>query len=82
MEKNSKNTNNIYVFNNNILLKQKYITYSSGKSVSHTCKIKKKENQSTLCFVTSLVVQAVKNLPATQETPVQFLGQEDLLEKG
>ena len=24
----------------------------------------------------------VKNLPAMQETPVQFLGQEDLLEKG
>ena len=30
----------------------------------------------------SLIVQLVKNLPATQETPVQFLGQEDLLEKG
>ena len=25
--------------------------------------------------------QLVKNLPATQETPVQFLGQEDPLEK-
>ena len=24
----------------------------------------------------------VKNLPAMQETPVQFLGQEDTLEKG
>ena len=24
----------------------------------------------------------VKNLPAMQETPIQFLGQEDLLEKG
>ena len=30
----------------------------------------------------SLVAQLVKNLPAMQETPVQFLGQEDLLEKG
>ena len=30
----------------------------------------------------SLVAQLVKNPPATQETPVQFLGQEDLLEKG
>ena len=30
----------------------------------------------------SLVVQLVKNLPAMQETLVQFLGQEDLLEKG
>ena len=30
---------------------------------------------------TSLVVQTVKCLPTTQETWVQFLGQEDLLEK-
>ena len=30
----------------------------------------------------SLVAQLVKNLPAMQETPIQFLGQEDPLEKG
>ena len=30
----------------------------------------------------SLKAQLVKNLPATQETPVQFLGQEDPLENG
>ena len=30
----------------------------------------------------SLIAQLVKNLPAMQETPVQFLGWEDLLEKG
>ena len=30
----------------------------------------------------SLVVQLVKNPPAMQETPVQFLDWEDLLEKG
>ena len=30
----------------------------------------------------SLVAQQVKNLPALQETPVQFLGWEDPLEKG
>ena len=29
----------------------------------------------------SLVTQLVKNLPAVQETRVQFLGQEDSLEK-
>ena len=29
----------------------------------------------------SLIVQLIKNLPAIQETPVQFLGREDLLEK-
>ena len=28
----------------------------------------------------SLIVQLIKNLPAMQETPVQFLGWEDLLE--
>ena len=28
------------------------------------------------------VAQLVKNLPAMQETPVRFLGLEDLLEKG
>ena len=30
----------------------------------------------------SLVAQTIKNLPAMQETWVQFLGQEDPLEKG
>ena len=30
----------------------------------------------------SLRAQLVKNLPAMQETPVGFLGREDLLEKG
>ena len=30
----------------------------------------------------SLIARLVKNPPAMQETPVQFLGQEDLLEKG
>ena len=30
----------------------------------------------------SLITQLVKNLPARQETPIQFLGQEDPLEKG
>ena len=30
----------------------------------------------------SLVAQLVKNLPAMQETPVQFLGWENPLEKG
>ena len=30
---------------------------------------------------TSLVAQLVKNLPATQEIPVRFLGQKDSLKK-
>ena len=29
----------------------------------------------------SLIAQLVKNLPAMQETPVQFVGQEDPLQK-
>ena len=33
-------------------------------------------------FRASLITQLVKNMPAMQETRVQFLGQEDLLEKG
>ena len=36
----------------------------------------------TIYLGTSLVVQMVKNLPAMQETKVQSLGWEDLLEKG
>ena len=30
----------------------------------------------------SLIAQLIKNLPAMQDTPVRFLGQEDPLEKG
>ena len=37
---------------------------------------------SNLCPGASPVAQLVKTLPAMQETPVQFLGQEDSLEKG
>ena len=33
-------------------------------------------------FTASLIAQLLKNPPALQETPVQFLGQEDPLEKG
>ena len=34
-----------------------------------------------VCGMTSLMTQTVKRLPTMQETRVQFLGQEDLLEK-
>ena len=37
---------------------------------------------SALCFWASLIAQLVKNLSAMQETLVQFLGQENSLEKG
>ena len=37
---------------------------------------------SCLSLRTSLIAQMVKNLPATWETKVQSLGQEDPLEKG
>ena len=41
------------------------------------CNIREK-----LFFKVLLIAQLVKNPPAMQETPVQFLGQEDPLEKG
>ena len=42
----------------------------------------RKESDMTERFWASLIAQLVKNPPAMQETPVQFLGREDLLEKG
>ena len=33
-------------------------------------------------LIVSLMAQLVKNLPAMQETPVQFLGWEDPMEEG
>ena len=42
------------------------------------------DSEAIVCVCTSfifLVAQTVKNLPARQETPVQFLGWQDLLEK-
>ena len=38
--------------------------------------------QEVIYLWASLIAQLVKNPLATQETPVQLLGQEDLLEKG
>ena len=38
--------------------------------------------QKYLPYRDSLVAQQVKNLPAMNETPVWFLGQEDTLDKG
>ena len=35
-----------------------------------------------MVYLLTLIAQLVKNPPAMQETPVQFLGQEDLLEMG
>ena len=34
------------------------------------------------CKQASLIAQLVKHQPAMLETPIQFLGREDLLEKG
>ena len=41
-----------------------------------------KVSDTTEHLSTYLVSQLIKNLPAMQETPVQFLGWEDSLEKG
>ena len=43
---------------------------------------KESDMTESLALWASLIAQLVKNLPATQETLVQLLGQEDLLEKG
>ena len=56
---------------------QRYPLYGKKK--------KKKKNNIQRCYcayICSLVAQLVKNLPAMQETLVQFVGQEDPLEKG
>ena len=49
--------------------------------VSASSQNKQLKEMGKLTF-TSPVSQPIKNLPAMQETPVQFLGQEDPLEKG
>ena len=54
-------------------------TILSERKPSHTHKDK---HCMILPIWASLIAQLVKNLPAMQETPVQFLGWEDLLEKG
>ena len=51
--------------------------YNGAKTVSSIIVAWKTEE-----LHSSLVAQLVKNLPAMQETLVQFLGQEDPLEKG
>ena len=44
--------------------------------------VSQKEENKYCILMDSLVVQLVKNPPAMRETPVQFLGLEDLLENG
>jgi len=39
------------------------------------------KNSSVIFIYSSLIAQLVKNLPAMQEIPLKFLGQEDSLEK-
>ena len=43
---------------------------------------RKDSNRRIIYLRTSLLAHLVKNLLAMQETPVRFLGWEDLLEKG
>ena len=52
------------------------------KETSYTYSLHYYYSNSTVIIGASLVAQMVKNLPAMQETPVQFLGQEDPLEEG
>ena len=63
--------------------KEDMVRIYNGVLLSH-----KKEQNNAICSNidgprgTPLMAQLVKNLPAVQEGPVQFLGQEDPLEKG
>ena len=69
----------------NLLEKEEYvdsITFQKIKASVYTHVRKNIFVQRLISTQASLVVQLVKNPPAMQETPVQFLGQEDPLEKG
>ena len=59
--------------------------FSNGFRFGNTCWVHWVEYIELMYWASiyaSLVAQLVKNLPAMQEAPVQFLGQEDPLEKG
>ena len=52
-----------------------------GTKIPHALRPKKKKKVKQKQYRASLVAQMVKNLPTRQEIRVQFLGQEDPLEK-
>ena len=52
------------------------------KETSYTYSLHYYYSNNTVIIGASLVAQMVKNLPAMQDTPVRFLGQEDPLEEG
>ena len=58
------------------------ITFQKIKASVYTHVRKNIFVQRLISTQASLVVQLVKNPPAMQETPVQFLSREDKLEKG
>ena len=65
----------MYVIHNNKTPKEMVISKSQPiRYIAHPSR--------TSHMRASLIAQWVKNLPAMQETPVRFLGWEDLLEKG
>ena len=66
------------------LLQGIFPTQGSNRGLSH-CRqtlYRLSHQGSSLFLGVSLKAQLVKNLPEIQETPVRFLGREDLLEKG
>ena len=53
------------------------------EAADYACfKLSGKESEENIQIGTPLVAQTVKNPPAAQETQLQFLGQEDTMEKG
>ena len=55
---------------------------NTGKTTALTILTFDGKMMSLLFNMLSRIAQLAKNPPATQKTPVQFLGQEDLLVKG
>ena len=97
MEQNSKSRNKSYIYDqHNPYFQQGCQDHSMG-SFDHSIKVcsivvlgqlyihmhkNKVKSLLTSTIWASLIAQLVKNLPAMQETPVQFLGWEDPLKKG
>ena len=69
----------------NLLEKEEYVDPITFQKIKASVYIHVRKNifaQRLISTQASLVAQLVKNPPAMQETPVQFLGHEDHPEKG
>ena len=72
----------IFCHNGRVICISKIIDIFPGNVDYSLCFIQPGISYDVLCIQASLIAELVKNLPAMQETPVQYLGWEDPLEKG